>query len=105
MPSMSLRMTYEEFEQEYGSALDSYVSCLGSGWDVTRRTASQVASIQFARKGTALPSQGWKIHVSASPSEATMLCHVVLSWLLSRGVTCKILADVSSLIRVNSGWA
>jgi len=98
-------MTYEEFEQEYGSALDSYVSCLGSGWDVTRRTASQVASIQFARKGTALPSQGWKIHVSASPSEATMLCHVVLSWLLSRGVTCKILADVSSLIRVNSGWA
>ena len=97
-------MTYKEPLQQYSSALSSYLSCLGPGWDVQTHTSSQVALIHITHKGTTLPSQGWKIHVSASASEAAILCHAVLPWLLMRGVTCKIVADIDSLIRVNSGW-
>lgn len=101
---MSLAVDFKGLEHEYQYALASYLDCLGPGWEVTSRTSSEVAFFQITRKGIALPAQGWKVHVSASASEAAKFCHAVLPWLLSRGVACKIVANISSIIRVNSGW-
>ena len=96
---------YQDLAGEYRNALSSCVSDLGPEWVVTQRQAGDVAWCQIACKGKALPSQGWKIHVSASASEAVSLCDDVLSWLVGRGVTCKIAADINSIVRINSGSA
>lgn len=96
---------YQDLEGEYRNALCSRVNDLGSEWLVSWRQTGEVAWCQVACKGKTLPTQGWKIHVSASASEAVNLCTDVLSWLICRRVACKIVADISSIVRVNSGLA
>jgi len=100
-----ITLRYQDLQQQYRYALSSCVDGLGSDWVVSWRQTGEVAWCQVTRKGNTLPSQGWKIHVSASASEAVSLCNSVLSWLLSRGVTCKIVADIDSIVRLNSGLA
>jgi hypothetical protein len=58
-----------------------------------------------AGEGVGLPSQGWKIHVSASPTDCIRLCHDVLEWLISAGAAFKVCASVESILFVNSGLA
>jgi hypothetical protein len=96
---------YQDLQRQYHSALCSCVDDLGLDWAVSWRQSGEVAWCQVTCKGKTLPSQGWKIHVSASAGEAVSLCNDVLSWLLSQGVTCKIAADVASIVRLNSGLA
>jgi hypothetical protein len=101
MPTPSAK--YKELEEEYRHALSSHLVGLGPRWDVTSRTSSDVSFLQVSPKDTALPTQGWKIHVSASALEAAKFCHAVLPCLRSRGLAHKIVADIGSIIRVNSG--
>ena len=96
---------YQDLEGQYRHAVSSCVSDLGPGWVVSWRQTGDVAWCQITSKGKSLPLQGWKIHVSASASEGVGLCRDVLSWLLYRGVTCKIAGDIRSIIRINSGLA
>ena len=96
---------YQDLDGQYRNALSSCVSGLGSEWAVRWRQTGEVAWCQIAYKGNVLPSQGWKIHVSASASEAVSLCEDVVPWLVSQRVTCKIVADIDSIVRINSGLA
>ena len=96
---------YQHLERQFLDALSCYVDGLGSRGLVTRQRSGDIGWCQVTWTGKTLPSQGWKIHVSASVAEAVSLCDKVFSWLLSRGVTCKIVADVGSIVRLNSGFA
>ena len=96
-------VTYWELQQQYKDALSQCVNTLGPGWDVRWLETGGVTWCQFARTVIALPNQGWKIHVSASASEAVGLCRSVLSWVLSERIPCKIAGNISSILRINSG--
>jgi len=102
---LHLTRSYQDLEEQYRGALLSCIRDLDSQWTVGWREAGEVKWCQVSRKGTTLPKQGWKIHVSASASEAASLCRDVLPWIMCRGVTCKIVADIASIIRLNSGLA
>jgi Lanthionine synthetase C-like protein/Protein kinase domain len=93
----------QQLDRQYRQTLFSYLSGIGSDWDVSWRETREIKWCQLACKEKEIPSQGWKIHVSASAAECVELCHNALPWLLSRRVAFKILADLRSILRVNSG--
>jgi hypothetical protein len=86
-------------------ALSMFAGSLESVWTITRREHSPVAWYEFACRTQALPSQGWKIHVSLSTREAHTFCENVLPWLHSEKVTFKIAANLETIISINSGQA
>ncbi len=53
--------------------------------------------------GGEAPRQGWKLHLSSIPIEATSVIELVVPRLLARGVSFKCARDANVLIRLNCG--
>lgn len=92
-----------KLRREYGTTLFGYLKRLDSSYEVSTSQAETVKFVSVIPPQKKLPSQGWKIHVSASAAEGVSLCNSVMPWLLLQRVHWKIAADVDSIIEINSG--
>jgi len=92
-------------ETRYREALSRVLAALGPEWIVKRIRVHDVGWCEVSNRSEALPSAGWKIHVSASATEAAELCETVVSWLVQNNATFKIAADLDAIVRLNSGSA
>lgn len=88
---------------EYTDALQSLLDSLDCSWRVHSRRSGNLCWYQVECQGRALPSQGWKIHISASTADANGLNSSIVPWLIEQRATFKILADRNSIFCVNSG--
>lgn len=68
-------------------------SKLGPGWKTVRRGVWTNCRLD----GTALPRQGWKIHLSSVPADARRLLEAVVGPLVARRTAFKFLADAAML--------
>lgn len=89
--------------QEYAAVLQSLLDRLDGSWCVRSRRSGSLSWYQVECRDEALPSQGWKIHISASTGDANALCSSVIPFLIARRATFKVLADLHSIFCVNSG--
>ncbi|MFI1568067.1 class III lanthionine synthetase LanKC [Streptomyces sp. NPDC020490] len=55
--------------------------------------------------GAELPDQGWKIHVSATDSDAETVVDLVMDFCLSRGLTFKFLRSKAAMRMLNNKYA
>lgn len=53
--------------------------------------------VNFHHRGSRLPLQGWKIHLSTVPQDAARLLEVVASFLIARKTSFKFLSDAGAL--------
>ncbi|MFI2426808.1 class III lanthionine synthetase LanKC [Streptomyces sp. NPDC018955] len=74
---------------------------LPEGW---RRTAIE-GWWSYAPVGAKLPSQGWKIHVSAMPENAADVATMVYDYCLERGLAFKITVGPREFLMKNSKYA
>jgi hypothetical protein len=92
-----------EPDLEYADALQSLLDSLDDSWLVHSRRSGNLCWYQVECQGNVLPSQGWKIHISASTDDADGLSSSIVPWLIAQGATFKVLADRNSIFCVNSG--
>ncbi|GLY73149.1 class III lanthionine synthetase LanKC [Actinoallomurus iriomotensis] len=60
----------------------------------------------FLRPGdSTLPAQGWKIHVSAVPSDAAKVCEIVWDYCVGRRIAVKFLRSEKAVLAVNDKYA
>jgi len=88
---------------EYADALRSLLVSLDGSWRVQSKRSGNLCWYQVECRGEALPSQGWKIHISASTDDANGLTSSIVPWLIAQRATFKVLADRNSIFCVNSG--
>ncbi|MGX1095956.1 hypothetical protein RKD47_006722 [Streptomyces albogriseolus] len=94
----------EELHAQYRLALRAFTAELPRGWN-TRLRHDGAISWRMYERHDALPNQGWKLHISATASNALQLVQIVLPELVSTATTFKLPADVGSIIRINAGIA
>lgn len=78
--------------------LDDVSGLLDSNWTIARKGAW----INFHDRRSRLPVQGWKIHLSCVPKDASRLLRSVAEHLVGRGVSFKFLAD-AKILRMTNG--
>jgi Lanthionine synthetase C-like protein/Protein kinase domain len=94
------------------SLADAYVSFLTAlkcqapdKWTFPLDSVSPIHWCVFREPNRTLPSQGWKIHLTASPEEALGFARRVLPYLILYSCAFKIAASVEAIIAINSGVA
>src|SRR6266699_3155898 len=103
---MSLRtLPGAESADRYQESLSTLLRQLPSTWLVREYADGLVRSYAVQPRATQLPHQGWKLHLSAAPSEATSLCDCVVPFLIDAQASFKIMRDSESFFTINSGHA
>jgi hypothetical protein len=95
--------SFGEQTDHYAEILSDLVGNLSPDWVVRQYADGVITWYALQPRATSLPNQGWKLHVSASHTEAVELCHRVLPLLVSAKASFKILRDTQSIIALNSG--
>ncbi|GCE14650.1 class III lanthionine synthetase LanKC N-terminal domain-containing protein [Tengunoibacter tsumagoiensis] len=72
-------------------------------WNINYAYDAQKPWLRFVRQNTTLPSQGWKLHVSASIDSAAALLRCVLPLLLAESSAFKCAATIQHLNYLNQG--
>src|SRR5687768_12929912 len=77
--------------RSYQATLEQFSATLGTDWRVEDRGGESVPWRIFlpVRGNATMPTQGWKIHISAGISEVERLCHSVLPLLSTLGAPFK----------------
>jgi hypothetical protein len=89
----------------YQNALSTLDLLVDSSWSVTNHKSKTLVWRAFHRLDVPLRQQGWKIHISASVTEAVALCEEVLPLLIHLGTAFKLPADLDGIFRINRGDA
>ena len=89
--------------QDYLSALDAFLQELPASWQCEINAVGHFTWKTVNSSRIRLPTQGWKLHISASPIDATRLIRQVLPELTKFDVSFKVLAAWSDVVRINSG--
>lgn len=92
-----------KFAKLYARALDGLAARSGNDWQIVDRHVPGMTWRVFNPPGARLPSQGWKIHVSAAAVEMIALCDVVGAVLVERRITFKLPATAAGVVAINSG--
>ncbi len=74
---------------------------LPTGWSWRRNGLWMVAE----PGGVDLPTQGWKIHVSATDADADVVCDLVMDFCLARGLMFKFLRSKAAMRLLNNKYA
>ena len=91
--------------QAYQHGLVDLADSAGEDWFIANHPGEGIVWTCFRRCGDRLPTQGWKLHVSATLDDAERLLTDVLSFLIGEGATFKLPADVGGIAYLNSGNA
>ncbi|WP_158997780.1 lanthionine synthetase LanC family protein [Streptomyces aureus] len=94
----------EQLHTHYRRALDGFMGGLPAGWRTRLRRDSTI-TWQVCEFADALPSQGWKLHITTSAAGAVGLFEKVLPELVEAKTTFKLPADVGAIIQINAGVA
>jgi serine/threonine protein kinase len=88
---------------DYQVKLDELAATLGAGWRVFEWPTRLLIWRMFAWQGVPTPTQGWKIHISATVSEAIALSERVLPFLVESKVSFKVPNHIEGVRIINSG--
>ena len=89
----------------YAKALQRFESGLPLGWQAASHANRHFTWRVMSPKDLELPTQGWKLHVSASLVEAVDLVETVLPVLTEFELTFKVPATLDGVLRINTEQA
>jgi hypothetical protein len=99
-------MNLETLNTRYRDSVSVLKHVAGSSsWVVCQRGKPPVTWLECLFRPSAMPAQGWKVHLSLSAREAPWLADEVLPLLLEERISFKVAADVETIVNLNSGRA
>ncbi len=93
----------EDLIRKYRGLLEAFAASMGAGWQIYDQQAGSLTWRYFFRRGTSLPTQGWKIHVSVAAIEAPVLFENVLPLLRTSQASFKLPNSVEGIAAINYG--
>lgn len=99
---MSGAMPREQLHAQYGVDLQTFTAGLPSCWR-TRLRHDDTISWQIYEPSKELPSQGWKLHVAATATDALDLLRVVLPELVNTETAFKVPTRLNMIVKLNAG--
>jgi hypothetical protein len=94
---------FESVAAQYAATLAAAAQPPGRDWTTLDWSSGKIHWKFF--RSSALPRQGWKVHVSAATVEACLVCSRVLPVLYELGASFKIPGRLEDFIYINSGDA
>jgi tRNA A-37 threonylcarbamoyl transferase component Bud32 len=76
---------------------------LAEGWRIVPRSKGSELWVSAHKDGNAMPSQGWKLHVSAAPLSSQEVLRRALPVLLNEAASFKVVSSIPKLSELNSG--
>src|SRR5579872_5705165 len=86
----------------YSKLISKLKNSLDGKWQVFDRHDGRISWTVF-KWSDPLPTQGWKIHVSATVTESVLFCQTILPFLLRQHCSFKIPASVTDIVSINAG--
>ncbi|HWB83037.1 MAG TPA: lanthionine synthetase LanC family protein [Bryobacteraceae bacterium] len=87
----------------FSATLQKFGDTLHASWEIVDWLDGSVSWRLFRLRDAALPSQGWKVHVSAAATEAFTLFSSVAPLLIELGASFKIARALKDIVHINSG--
>lgn len=95
----------DDLRHRYSELLKKITDSLGEGWQISDRTTGGLTWRTFICENTLIPTQGWKIHISAAAIEALALLETILPLLAEKQACFKLPSTVDGISAINFGEA